>query len=132
MSPVDAKSPPYPDALPVGTALGEFVISNVIGVGGFGIVYMAHDTTLERTVPIKEYLPITIAGRSTAHHGVLVRSTLHQPTYSTGLRRFLREARLQARFSHPAMLEVYRVGSRTQRRTWDALPPWPFAARAAP
>lgn len=109
MNSVESESPQYPDALPLGTTLGEFVITKVIGVGGFGIVYMARDTALERTVAIKEYLPITIAGRSTEDQSVLVRSTLHQLAYTTGLQSFLREARLQARFSHPAMLEVYRV-----------------------
>lgn len=105
----ESASPEYPDALPIGAALGEFVITKVIGVGGFGIVYMAHDTTLERTVAIKEYLPITVAGRSGDGNSVLVRSTIRQDTYLSGLQSFLREARLQARFSHPAMLEVYRV-----------------------
>lgn len=109
MSTAEAEPPQYPDALPIGAALGEFVITKVIGVGGFGIVYMAHDTTLERTVAIKEYLPITVAGRSSDDNSVLVRSTLRQDTYLSGLQGFLREARLQARFSHPAMLEVYRV-----------------------
>lgn len=109
MSTAEAEPPQYPDALPIGAALGEFVITKVIGVGGFGIVYMAHDTTLERTVAIKEYLPITVAGRSGDGNSVLVRSTIRQDTYLSGLQSFLREARLQARFSHPAMLEVYRV-----------------------
>ena len=109
MSIAEAELPQYPDALPIGAALGEFVVTKVIGVGGFGIVYMAHDTILERTVAIKEYLPITVAGRSSDDNSVLVRSTLRQDTYLSGLQSFLREARLQARFSHPAMLEVYRV-----------------------
>ena len=108
MTATESASTQYPDALPVGTTLGEFAISKVIGVGGFGIVYMAHDAMLQRTVAIKEYLPITIAGRS-GEQTVAVRSMLHHDSYTAGLHSFLREARLQARFSHPAMLEVYRV-----------------------
>lgn len=88
--------------------LGDFTVTRVIGVGGFGIVYMAHDNVLQRTVAIKEYLPITIAGRTSAKT-VLVRSTQQTDTYLAGLHSFMREARLQARFSHPAMLEVYQV-----------------------
>lgn len=99
---------PYPDALPIGTILGDFTVTRVIGLGGFGIVYMAHDNVLERMVAIKEYLPITIAGRTSAKT-VLVRSTHQTDTFSAGLHSFMREARLQARFSHPAMLEVYQV-----------------------
>ena len=36
------------DALPAGTRLAEFEIRQVIGIGGFGIVYRAWDEALER------------------------------------------------------------------------------------
>lgn len=98
----------YPDALRVGTALGEFTITGVIGEGGFGTVYLAHEKTLDRTVAIKEYLPGTIAARS-GDQTVVVRSEGNREAYAAGMQSFIREARLQARFSHPAMLEVYRV-----------------------
>jgi hypothetical protein len=39
-----------PGALQVGTRLGEFERRSVIGVGGFGIVYLAFDHALEREV----------------------------------------------------------------------------------
>lgn len=94
--------------MPAGTVLGDFTVTQVIGVGGFGIVYLAHDDVLHRTVALKEYLPITIAGRTSAKT-VLVRSTRHTESYVAGLQSFMREARLQARFSHPAMLEVFQV-----------------------
>ncbi len=108
MTAVKSSLSEFPDALPIGTVLGDFTVTKVIGLGGFGIVYMAHDRALERTVAIKEYLPITIAGRTNAQT-VLVRSTHQLDTYTSGLHSFMREARLQARFSHPAMLEVYQV-----------------------
>ena len=98
----------YPDALRVGTALGEFTITDVIGEGGFGTVYLAYEETLDRTVAIKEYLPVAIAARS-GDQTVLVRSEGNREAYAAGLQSFMREARLQARFSHPAMIEVYRV-----------------------
>ncbi|MEQ1595385.1 MAG: protein kinase [Casimicrobium sp.] len=98
----------HPDALPIGTVLGDFAITGLIGEGGFGIVYLAYEATLDRTVAIKEYLPVTIAAR-TAELTVAVRSQNNRDAYTSGLQSFLREARMQARFSHPAMLEVYRV-----------------------
>jgi len=45
------------DALPAGTRFGEFEIIRVLGVGGFGIVYLAKDHSLEREVALKEYMP---------------------------------------------------------------------------
>lgn len=108
MTPSESPTAEFPDALPIGSALGDFTVTRVLGLGGFGIVYMAHDRVLERTVAIKEYLPVTIAGRTSART-VLVRSTHQLDTYHSGLQSFIREARLQARFSHPAMLEVYQV-----------------------
>jgi non-specific serine/threonine protein kinase len=104
----DTERQKYPDSLPIGSELGDFTITDVIGAGGFGMVYVAHDASLDRTVAIKEYLPVNIAGRADVYT-VLVRSHTQQDAFNEGLQNFLREARLQARFSHPAMLEVYRV-----------------------
>ena len=49
------------DALAPGSRLGEFEILSVLGIGGFGIVYLAMDHALERQVAIKEYMPSTLA-----------------------------------------------------------------------
>ncbi|MBL8308788.1 MAG: protein kinase [Burkholderiales bacterium] len=98
----------FPDALPPGTRLDDFVVTGVIGAGGFGTVYLAREETLDRTVAIKEYLPSAIAARA-ATHTVVPRSQGHREGFTAGLHSFLREARLQAQFSHPALLEVYRV-----------------------
>ena len=43
--------------LPPGTRLEEFLIERVLGVGGFGITYLARDVSLNRPVVIKENLP---------------------------------------------------------------------------
>ena len=94
--------------LPIGTILGDFKITGIVGEGGFGIVYLAYEAALDRTVAIKEYLPSSIAGR-TGNQSVMVRSQLNSNAFSTGLKNFLREAQLLARFSHPAMVEVHRV-----------------------
>lgn len=52
------------NALPRGTRLEEFEILDVIGEGGFGIVYGAHDhSRLQREVAIKEYMPAGLARR---------------------------------------------------------------------
>jgi hypothetical protein len=46
-----------------GTRLGEFVIRGLIGEGGFGIVYLAYDTQLQRNVALKEYIPAALVSR---------------------------------------------------------------------
>ncbi|MFN3629615.1 MAG: serine/threonine protein kinase [Casimicrobiaceae bacterium] len=94
-------------ALPTGTRLGEFEITGVVGEGGFGIVYSARDTTLDRIVAIKEYLPAAFASR-TERGTVEVRLPEHEKTFRTGLASFINEAKMLARFSHPGLVEVFR------------------------
>jgi serine/threonine protein kinase len=43
--------------------LGEFEIIDLVGEGGFGIVYLAQDHSLHRKVALKEYMPALLASR---------------------------------------------------------------------
>jgi serine/threonine protein kinase len=95
------------DALPPGTRFAELEILRVLGVGGFGIVYLAQDHALERQVALKEYMPSSLAGRGKGQK-VSIRSGAHTATYALGLRSFVNEARLLARFNHPSLVKVYR------------------------
>ncbi|MET0983646.1 MAG: serine/threonine-protein kinase [Telluria sp.] len=95
------------NALAPGTRLGEFEILSVIGKGGFGIVYLAYDESLQREVAIKEYMPSSLAARAGGTR-VQVRMQQHAEAFDAGLRSFINEARLLARFDHPALLKVYR------------------------
>jgi serine/threonine protein kinase len=96
-----------PDALPSGTRLDKFEILQVLGVGGFGIVYLALDHTLERQVAIKEYMPAALAARGYGSLDVVLRSASHAETYTIGLHSFINEARLLAGFDHPALVKVH-------------------------
>ena len=95
------------DALPPGTHLADYDIEGVLGVGGFGIVYRAREIALQRTVAIKEYLPSALAARG-ADGAVLLRGPEHEEPYVLGLRSFINEARLLARFDHPSLVKVFR------------------------
>ncbi|HEY1392680.1 MAG TPA: serine/threonine-protein kinase, partial [Methylibium sp.] len=102
-----AEALPEHDALRPGTRLGEFEIERVLGVGGFGIVYLAFDHALERRVALKEYMPAALAARGRGAM-VSIRSSSHAETFGVGLRSFVNEAKLLARFDHPSLVKVYR------------------------
>jgi serine/threonine protein kinase len=94
--------------LPDGAELGEFEILGLIGEGGFGIVYRAYDYSLQREVALKEYMPSSIAARLNDGIGVAVKSPRHAEAFQAGLRSFVNEARLLAKFDHPSLVKVYR------------------------
>lgn len=95
------------DALPPGTRLAEFEILQLLGVGGFGMVYKAFDHSLHRAVAIKEYMPSALAGRAQGQ-SLWVRSSSDQQTFQAGLTSFMGEARLLAQFDHPSLVKVFR------------------------
>ena len=94
-------------ALPIGEILKEYVITGIIGEGGFGIVYAAQDTLLQRNVAIKEYMPAAIANRL-ASTQITLRSVRHQQAFDAGMQGFIDESRLLAQFKHPALVEILR------------------------
>jgi hypothetical protein len=94
--------------LPVGTRLRDFEITGLIGEGGFGIVYLADDRSLQRRVALKEYMPSSMAARIAGAITVAVKSERHREAFDAGLRSFVNEARLLARFDHPSLVKVYR------------------------
>jgi serine/threonine protein kinase len=95
------------NCLPIGTRLADFEITGVLGEGGFGIVYIAYDHSLHRTVAIKEYMPGALAMRG-GNQGVSLRAERHQETFKLGLKSFINEARFLAQFDHPSLVKVYR------------------------
>lgn len=95
------------DALPAGTMLGEFEIQGLLGFGGFGMVYRGYDHSLQRPVAIKEYMPSALVAR-TANQELSARSSADSQTFQSGLKSFIAEARLLARFDHPSLVKVYR------------------------
>src|SRR5919109_3001296 len=73
-----------------GTRLGHYCIESLIGTGGMGAVYRAHDTSLERDVAIK-----------------VLSTPLHDADTRT---RLLREARAAAAVAHPHLCAIHEVG----------------------
>ena len=73
----------FPDGLPNNFRLHWYVLDRVLGQGGFGITYLAHDTNLDRAVAIKEYLPGEAAQRR-ADSSVRPRTEAHGERYRWG------------------------------------------------
>jgi len=94
--------------LPLGTRLRDYEITGLVGEGGFGIVYLAWDHSLQRRVAIKEYMPASMATRVSGSSAIVVKSERHLDTFRAGLKSFVNEARLLARFDHPSLVKVYR------------------------
>jgi serine/threonine protein kinase len=68
--------------------LFEYRIVGILGQGAFGIVYLAHDTLLDRRVAIKEL-------------------TITAQTDEVALKRFIQEARAASGLNHPHIVTVY-------------------------
>src|SRR5271170_8402063 len=77
--------------LPQGTQLGPYTIVALLGQGGMGVVYRAHDERLQRDVAIKVLPPGLLSD---------------EPAKS----RFRKEALALARLSHPNIAAVFDVG----------------------
>jgi formylglycine-generating enzyme required for sulfatase activity/serine/threonine protein kinase len=95
--------------LPAGTRIEEFVIERVLGSGGFGITYLARDTSLNRQVVIKENLPSQFAHRDTT--SLTVRpgpGREDQDNFRWSLENFSREAETLASLRHPGIVPVLR------------------------
>ncbi len=78
-----------------GEQLGRFTIVELLGEGGMGRVYSAHDPELDRKAAIKEMRV------HTEDPGAMAR----------GQARLLREAQALAKLAHPNVVTVYEVGT---------------------
>ena len=87
-------------ALPAGTVLREWRIEEVLGVGGFGIVYRAKGIYFNELVAIKEYFPSSISERDSEDTVVPIDSEAEE-VHALGLKKFVEEAKLLWNLSTP-------------------------------
>jgi len=107
------------------TAFGRYEVRRVLGTGGFGAVYLGHDTQLDRLVAIKV---------------LRTRTGFEQAEIES----FQREARKLARLRHPGIVTAHDIGVHNDQvyivsdyldgpslAAWikNNRPPWPEAAR---
>jgi tetratricopeptide (TPR) repeat protein len=88
----DGNSNPFQKVTP--TAIGRYEIEDVLGAGGMGIVYAAHDPKLRRKVAIKLLRAGSGDGEDTREAQA----------------RLLREARAMAKVQHPNVVSVFDTG----------------------
>jgi len=93
------RPPPAGDAPP---ELPGYVVEHEIGRGGVGVVYLAQELALGRSVAIKTLLP-------------------HIPPDGPTARRFLNEARVTAQLVHPGIPPVHAVGRLADGRPFLAM-----------
>jgi serine/threonine protein kinase len=80
--------------------LGPYRLLRVLGEGGMGTVYLAHDDALNRPLAVKVLrLPAGQAGVET-----------HTKHTAAITKRFLREAQSAAKLNHPHVVTIYAVG----------------------
>lgn len=80
-------------SLPNGTILGEYTLIRLIGRGGMGEVYEAHEAKLSRRVALKIIAP----------------SQPDQHDQEDLFRRFIQEARTLAQVNHPNVVTIYNI-----------------------
>ena len=94
-------SKPYSNkALPAGTILREWRLEDVLGVGGFGIVYKGRGIYFGELVAIKEYFPSSISERDAEDTVVPIGSDVEE-VHALGLKKFVEEAKLLWNLSTP-------------------------------
>ncbi|HEX9326212.1 MAG TPA: serine/threonine-protein kinase, partial [Reyranella sp.] len=76
---------------PLPPNIGRYVVEELVGVGGMGQIYKAHDPVLRRTVAIKLISTRLMSGADRADY----------------IKRFRREAEAAARCAHPNIVAVY-------------------------
>ena len=96
------------EVLRPGTRLGELEIERVLGAGGFGVTYLARDLSLDVRRAVKEYLPRD-CGTRRGDGTIGPRTGSDVENYRWGLKRFLKEARILARFDHRHLVRVQRA-----------------------
>ncbi len=87
-------------ALPAGTVLREWRLEEVLGVGGFGIVYKGRGIYFDELVAIKEYFPSAISERRDGDTVVPIDSNAEE-VHALGLKKFVEEAKLLWNLSTP-------------------------------
>jgi serine/threonine-protein kinase len=102
MSEPESKPAPGPTIKELSGRIGRYDILRPIGRGAMGMVYLAHDTILERDIALK----------------VMVSQIADDPELN---QRFIREAKAVAKMHHPNVVNVFDLGQHTDGSPYIAM-----------
>ena len=88
---------------------GEYKIIKVLGQGGFGITYLAEQTSLRRKVAIKEFFMKEYCERDTDTSSVSLGTSGSKELVEKFREKFVKEAQNIASFSHNNIIRIYGV-----------------------
>ena len=92
--------------LPAGTQVGDYVISSNIGIGGFGIVYIASHATDGTRVALKEHMPEGLAYREPNSTHIAHPSPEAEDRFNVTLEEFIEEVTVLMAISHPGIIPI--------------------------
>lgn len=97
-----------PTLLQPGNVLSEkYIVGGVIGVGGFGVTYLAYDKSERRKVAIKEYFPRNVAHRAAYDPAVIADDS---EIFDEGAEKLFREAKMVSDFKDdPNIVKIFDV-----------------------
>jgi len=78
-------------AAPLPPQIGRYVVENLVGIGGMGQIFKAHDPDIGRPVAIKLISTELMSSAGRAEY----------------IKRFRREAQAAARCAHPNIVAIY-------------------------
>ena len=88
---------------------GKYQIEKVLGQGGFGITYLAHQESLKRDVCIKEFFMRDFCNRSETNSSVTLGTSANKELIEHYLNKFIKEARTIAALEHPNIIHIYDI-----------------------
>lgn len=87
--------------------LGAYEILGVLGNGGFGITYLAHDIFLKKKVAIKEFFPHSLCSRDVSSSSLKLATQSNGEMLELLRKKFIKEARNIAKLNHPNIIKIH-------------------------